>query len=298
MPTFKYYKFTISSGVYMRFLSFICFVVLFSGLVISGCPCSESGSFSGKSEEPSEVGSVVAKGPGYNVSIQSQNQTQAQVQAGVNQTQGQVQNQNKTPDQDKNQTGQGKPVLVSSNSSEINVSNGISAQVRQIVAARKNGSITVPQGFLVRIIAKNQSFGVNNESFQLNETLQAHVSFGGKNKSLILKSVSKGVNITEGNMTATALDNVDIENDSMYMGNKKVVVSPSEVPQKFKAKLIKSAILSVSNGTPVYQVNSTRGVKLFGFIDSDMDVETILDATTGNIKQENKPWWAFLASEN
>lgn len=47
----------------------------------------------------------------------------------------------------------------------------------------------------------------------------------------------------------------------------------------------------------IYEVKAERKAKLFGFINSNMDIRTQISAEDGEIVDINKPWWSFLASE-
>ena len=177
-----------------------------------------------------------------------------------------------------------------------NSGNGISEQVHQIIEGRKNGSITIPQGFLVRIIAKNHTLSVDNATEILNRSLNASFIHKGKNKTLKFEIDNENMNISDENFTVQTNETVEIENETFSVSGKKVLIMPSEVPEKIRAKTIRSAVLHVVNGDPEYQVNATRGAKVLWIFDADMDVESTLDANTGKIKSENRPWWSFLAS--
>jgi hypothetical protein len=214
----------------------------------------------------------------------AQNQTQAQM---ANQThqQNQTQEQNQTHGQDAGQKNNG-----TGNES------GISEQVRRIVEERKNGSIAVPQGMVVRIVARNHTMSVEEALMSLNETLTVNVTVNGKGRSLRLTPYDERTNITDGNVTVETNETLEIGNGTLTASGAKVLVMPSEVPQKVGAKAIKSAVLHVVNGDPSYEVNATRSAKVLWIFDADMDVETVLDAATGQVKSEKRPWWGFLAS--
>ena len=87
-----------------------------------------------------------------------------------------------------------------------------------------------------------------------------------------------------------------ISNETLFVGKKKIMIMPAMVPKKIKTKTIKSAVLHVPEGDPLYSINATRKSKFLGLFDSNMDVEIDLDAFTGKIKNEKRPWWSFLAS--
>lgn len=174
---------------------------------------------------------------------------------------------------------------------------GISEQVRQIVEERQNGSITVPQGMLVRIVAQNHEVSVENATFQLQEQLSANVMVHGQNKSLKFGPDGEGVDINDGNVSVTTNETIEIENDSIYVAGQKVMLMPSSVPERIKAKTVKSMVLHLTEADLLYEVNATKAMKLFWLFDADMGVEATVDAETGQVKEQRGPWWAFLASE-
>ena len=47
-------------------------------------------------------------------------------------------------------------------------------------------------------------------------------------------------------------------------------------------------------GKPALKVVKTRPVKLFWFIDMEMEIETYIDPETEQVVEERKPWWSFL----
>jgi len=195
-----------------------------------------------------------------------------------------------------NVTGDNETVSPGQGAGKNKSNEGISGQVQQIMEERKNGTINVPQGILVSIIAKNHSMSVEDAVLALNETINANVTVNGKQRELRIEPDTDTVNITDENITVETDGNISIVNDSLSVDEQKVLVMPSEVPSKISAKTIKSAVLHVVSGDPVYQVNATKSAKVLWIFDSDMDVESTLDAATGHVKNENRPWWSFLVT--
>lgn len=280
----------------MRLLAILFIFAILAGTVFAGCGCA--------SAKAVDVGSSVnstdlndTDGPSDPTAVAAKNKSK-----------------DKNETEIKNQTGKGKKNVTvtafesnetetEANETELLTENGkpkkgkgISTQVKQIIEARKNGSITVPQGMIVRIIAKNHSLSVEDAIAVLDQTLVANVKIHGKNKSLVLEPDDETVNITDENVTVTTNETIEIVNETLSVGGKKVLVMPSSVPKKIKTKTIKSAVLHVANGDPVYQVNATRKARVMWIFETDMDVETTLDAVNGKIKNEKRPWWSFMAS--
>ncbi|MBU0531903.1 hypothetical protein KKB44_00235 [Candidatus Micrarchaeota archaeon] len=258
----------------MRLLAFLC--ILFLAMSFATCPCKQnSGELAAnQAQNPEEVGCQQS-----NQSTQ-QNNTQQNGQEN-NQS---IQQQNQTGNQEQNQV--------------TTQNQGMPEQVHAIIQERQNGSITVPQGMTVRIVAQNHVMNVENESFQFNETLWANFQVQGKNKSLILNPVANGIELIDENITVVTNETIDLYNESFYVGQNKLIVMPSSVPGKIQTQTINSAVLHLSNGELLYEVNATKVVKFLWLFDSNMGIEVTVNAETGDIKEEKKPWWAFLASEN
>jgi hypothetical protein len=265
----------------MKIIAFLFMFALLGGIAFAQCGCA--------SAKPVDVGSSIGaedKGPKNPTAIAAQNKTKDK-----NQTMEQALNQtgNMTMNQTQEMEQTGKP-------EKEKKGKGISEQVHQIIAAKKNGTIDVPQGFLVRIIAKNHSLSIENATEMLNESLIAKVKVNGKNKTLKIEPDTDTVNITDENVTVETNETIEIVNDTLSVAGKKVLIMPASVPGKIKTKTIKSAVLHIVNGDPEYMVNATKKAKIFGLFDADMDVEIDLDAVNGKIKNEKRPWWSFLAS--
>jgi len=81
----------------------------------------------------------------------------------------------------------------------------------------------------------------------------------------------------------------------------KAIVLPINIlPDDAKAKGIeetpdiKKVELKSEGENPVYSVIGTKQVRIFFIIPVSMEVETKIDAETGNKIAVNKPWWSFL----
>ena len=269
-------------GDFMRLLIMFGLFAILAGTVFAGCGCATAKAVDvGSSIGADETGPKNPTAIATQNKTQDKNQTQEQLQNQTgNQTMNQTQEMEQTKEQDKNKTNNGK---------------GISEQVHQIIEARKNGSIDVPQGMLVRIIAHNHSLSVENATEMLNESFVANVWVNGKNKSLRFDLDTDTMNITDESVTVTTNETIEIVNDTLSVAGKKIMIMPSMVPAKIRTKTINSAVLHIANGDPQYQVNATRKAKFLWLFDSDMDVEINLDAVDGKIKNENRPWWSFFA---
>ena len=273
----------------MRLIVFALVFVLFIGML--SVPVIAKSSNSGNGSDDNESDDLTDDNRQHGIL----NQTQQQIK---NQTKDEDKNKTKDQEQLMNQTKLQNQTLEQEMEQENNGNNkgnGISEQVHQIIEARKNGSITVPQGMLVRIIAHNHSLSVDNATEMLDESLEVNLIIEGKQKRFMLELGNGSTNITDENVTVTTNETLELENDSLFVGGKKILIMPSEVPGKIKIKTIRSAVLHVPFGDPLYSVNATRKAKLLWLFDSDMDVELDLNAADGTITNEKRPWWSFLA---
>ncbi|MFA5050369.1 MAG: hypothetical protein WC501_05150 [Candidatus Micrarchaeia archaeon] len=195
-----------------------------------------------------------------------------------NQTQNQIHNQ--TQEQLQNQT------------LETNQTDGVLKQIHQL-----NGSITIPQGLRIKIEAHNHIMNFGNETqIMLNETFQLNLNLNGKNKSFTLKFTPNGISITDEGITVQTNETLEIDNETLKIGGKFISVMPSDLPELVRTREISSVILQVTSKNPLYILNATKKAKVFWIFDTDMKTEVTIDANTGQIICENKPWWAFLAS--
>lgn len=195
---------------------------------------------------------------------------------------------NQTKDQEKNQTHK------TENKTANNA--GISDLVQQVIEMKKNGSLTVPQGMIVRILAHERTMNFGNDTnLTLTEMIQVQLMVNGRNKSITIKPSKNGVNVSDDGVTVETEEELEVKSDGINVGGKKVTVMPSDLPVATKAKNIKSAKLEVKNGNPTYSVNATKKSKFLWLFDANMDVSYDVDATDGKITKQNWPWWAFLA---
>jgi hypothetical protein len=168
---------------------------------------------------------------------------------------------------------------------------GIEATVREIVDARKNGSIDVPQGLVVRVAAQNRVMNFGNiTQVALNETLMLKVG----NRTLGFSMHGKDLNISDGDSSADTNETVEIENGTVSVGGKRIDVMPSEVRTRLNAT-VKSQRLAMVGGEPAYEVNATRKAKFLWMFEAEMNVQATVDARNGQVVSENRPWWSFLA---
>ena len=63
----------------------------------------------------------------------------------------------------------------------------------------------------------------------------------------------------------------------------------AETPEIIKVEL------KAEDEKPIYSIKGTKKAKILFLIPVTLEIETKIDATTGNIESVKKPWWSFLA---
>lgn len=64
-----------------------------------------------------------------------------------------------------------------------------------------------------------------------------------------------------------------------------------------KGERVGSIVNKTKKGKPVLNIVKQRKTRILGIVPVEMEVETIVDAETGDLVEENKPWWSFLTSK-
>ncbi|NIO22677.1 MAG: hypothetical protein GTN38_01465 [Candidatus Aenigmarchaeota archaeon] len=119
----------------------------------------------------------------------------------------------------------------------------------------------------------------------------------------IWKSTPGNRGILETDFASVELSNeLVVEESKLFMktsvGKKPVnllpedVIGISETPTKEAVEKIE---LKEESQKPVYSVKGTKQARILFIIPVSMEVETNIDAETGDVISVNKPWWSFLA---
>ena len=76
-------------------------------------------------------------------------------------------------------------------------------------------------------------------------------------------------------------------------------VASQRAVQVFKSRNVTVQLKEVGNGTNsgvVYEAETEKEVKIFGFINTKAKVQATIDSNTGEVTNLVRPWWSFLAS--
>ena len=110
--------------------------------------------------------------------------------------------------------------------------------------------------------------------------------------------VSEAANeaIIEVNRTgARTSEEIRVEGLQLYLGSSEVNIMPDEVLEAgLKPQVVYDIELKTIDGEPVYVTNGLASGRLLWLIPVDIEIETTIDAQSGEVIQEEAPWWEFL----
>jgi uncharacterized membrane protein YkoI len=85
-----------------------------------------------------------------------------------------------------------------------------------------------------------------------------------------------------------------VANNTRSVDGQGLEVLPSEAAQKLKGEVREMEMVQV-NGRLAYSAQVKVRAKILGLIGTEYDVESTVDAQSGQVLSEKKPWWSFLA---
>lgn len=180
------------------------------------------------------------------------------------------------------------------------IQEGIAAQVHTIIQERKGGTLDVPQGQIVRIVAQNREIYVGNESIPLNATLRVRLRIQDQEHVLAFNSSEDDdeIEIEENGTRVKTRETLRLTNQEMLAGENQtgVLVTPAQIKDRTRLKNLERIQLHVENGNPYYEVNGTKPGKFLGLFDVELPIQARIHAQTGVVEKEQGPWWAFLVA--
>ncbi len=120
-----------------------------------------------------------------------------------------------------------------------------------------------------------------------------------QNEGSGIVSKPKGV-LKSGAFSAEYFGELILEGSGLYMttsaGKRRVNILPEDVVGIPEMPAMESVEIELreDSGRPAYFVKGTKQAKLFFVIPISMEIETNVDAETGEIISMNKPWWSFI----
>ncbi|TET39918.1 MAG: DUF2330 domain-containing protein [Dehalococcoidia bacterium] len=121
-----------------------------------------------------------------------------------------------------------------------------------------------------------------------------------KDLRIEVDEIFEEISIRVNGVSATIKETIKIEDSQLFLetpqGPLLVRVMPDEVLQVLLEQEIQYFELKAVEGRPVFAVEGIVKAKLFGLIPIDMRIESTVDAESGEILDEEMPWWAVFCS--
>jgi hypothetical protein len=170
--------------------------------------------------------------------------------------------------------------------------------VHAIIEERKTDAIKVPQGKIVSVIAQTHVINVENETIALPPS-PISVNLTIKEKWHVFKinaTKEKEIEIEEAGIKVVTNEQVSFTSNGVFVGQENIslIITPAEL--RALPIEISNTKLIVENKKPYYEVEVTKAAKLLWVFDVKMPVRAQVNAQTGVIEKEEKPWWAFLVT--
>lgn len=201
---------------------------------------------------------------------------------------------------EENETEEPEPELYEDDTEDGAGGRGIAVQVHAIIQERKGGTLDVPQGQIVRIVAQNREIYVDNETIPLNATLRVRLKVRDKEHVLAFNSTEdeEEIEIEENGTKVKTKENLKITNQEMFAGDNEteVLITPAEIKERARLKNLERILLHVEGKNPYYDVNGTKKGKLLGIFDVELPIQARINAQTGDVEKEQGPWWSFLVA--
>jgi hypothetical protein len=129
--------------------------------------------------------------------------------------------------------------------------------------------------------------------------IEAQIVTPTKTEKVIIDKTEVGLSIKTEKASATTTETLVIEEDKLYLktyeGNKQIKITPEEASSKSEITTPKEIEIKEETMKPIYSVTGTKDARILFIIPVSMEIETKVDAETGDVFSINKPWWSFLA---
>jgi hypothetical protein len=138
---------------------------------------------------------------------------------------------------------------------------------------------------LNKIIIDNKTFSLNNISLKVEDKIKVKIS----NDSL---------EIEHDNIKVKTNEKVKIKDNSLWIKEKKINLLPQEAISKAKIDRINDIKLETltneNKDSIIYNIEGKQEGKLLFIIPVEIDKSVYINAETGEIIKERKPFWSFL----
>jgi len=134
---------------------------------------------------------------------------------------------------------------------------------------------------------------VSTDAFTANAA-QKKLKVQVRSQEMVIAQEQNAVSFgTETGVRATAKQ-MTVANNTLSVDGQELEVLPSEAAQKLKGEVREMEMVQV-NGRLAYSAQVKVRAKILGLIGTEYDVESTVDAQSGQVLSEKKPWWSFLA---
>jgi hypothetical protein len=172
---------------------------------------------------------------------------------------------------------------------------GVNSSLTEADVQRTKGGKKCLDGSTPYCVSKNECYCISGKF------VEAEISTPSGLKTVSIEKVSENtVSIKTGNVSAITTQKITIEGDKLYMetsaGKKQIMVLPGEAVSKATeiGTVIKTVLIE-ENGKPIYSIRGTKEARILFIIPVSMEIETNVDAESGEVISVNKPWWSLFA---
>lgn len=154
----------------------------------------------------------------------------------------------------------------------------------------------------IQVRVTNENGDEVNE--EIPETVRTRVRARIQRKpvNITLDSGKKQIILSSEAASAIVKDKIEVENETVYLVTakirKRIHVLPDNASETAKLRanfhVVKAMELVEEDGNVVYKLQGRQIGKILGLIPTEMDVESDVDAETGDVKNIRRPWWSFL----
>jgi hypothetical protein len=148
--------------------------------------------------------------------------------------------------------------------------------------------------FIVRVDGEKLNSGVVIKAILNGDAPGSHLAY------LQFNNVTHGVIIEVDNVTAIVKISPEcqlkIEDSQLFLDNGYRLLPVQVMPEKVVTDLEPGYTieLKAADDKAVYEVQGISSKELLGLVSTKIDMVMEVDASTGEIISEQKPWWAYL----
>jgi hypothetical protein len=165
--------------------------------------------------------------------------------------------------------------------------------ITELISKNKRLNASDVSGIVDEIKVKPRMIQAGNSTLA---TTEAKITTQINKRDVEINPSSTGVIIKEGNITLDSTE-LTISDNKVSINGTEINIAPSAVALKAKIQNMKTLNLTSENGTPIYGITGDENRKLLWIIPVTIEKQVTIDAVTGDIVKEDRPWWAILTSE-